>query len=800
MAENRVAVLKLEGDMETHGISVTLEVATEGPMAPIGFPELAKRATLPPNPGLVTSLDQWQQRYKELTQPSRSARAIIPHTAKISGSINPLVDICQDASRKLAEQFQEWLRTESFLDLEGELKQAVDRHDTVRVLVQTFNYELRLLPWCQWSFIKNNCNAEIAMGAIEFKDLPQAKATRTINDKVNILAILGSDRNIDIKADQHILNALPGANVYFLEKPSLKEFHEKLYKQSWDILFFAGHSDTVDGEGIIQLNPSTALTIKQIENAVKKAIANGLQLAIFNSCKGLGLAHALIQLQLPQIIVMREVLPDHVAHRFLRTFLTAFADGLPFYQAEREAREELQGMEEEFPCASWLPLIYQHPAKVPPSWQALKEGTSHDTFRPNKTDRSFLQKRAELKYSSVDGIKRTIAISLLSALTIMGFRWGGFLQGWELQSYDHLMQMRSPEESDSRILLVEVQEQDIQKYKHPIPDSVLFEVIRVLSKDQPYAIGLDVYRDHPIPPDTENLMDEVKGNSKLVTVCSFGNHPDQAVAPPPDSQSVGFIDLENDSTDYYVRRALLSRYPMDLSICATPYSFGLQLLFEYLDNSKTQINITETSERDWQFGDKVFKRLSAHSGGYHHLDAGGNQILLNYRATDKIAQSVTLSDVLDGRVPESLIRDRVILIGVTAPSVQDDHVTPLGRMRGLEVHAHYVSQLLSTILDDRPLIHWLSIPSEIIWILSWSLIGSISIIAIKFYVTSKRMLFISIPAVGCITVVLYLGCLLSLERGLWLPLVPSVIACVSAASIASLIVDITPDRARVKNS
>ena len=255
-----------------------------------------------------------------MTQPSRSARALTPYKVQTSGSINPLIDICQTASEELAQLFHKWLHTESFLDLEGVLRGAVDSHSTVRVLVQTSNDELHLLPWHQWSFIKDYGNAEIAMGASEFKGHASTKPIRSIKDNVNILAVLGSDEHIDLEADQLVLNSLSGANIAFLVKPSRQDFHEKLYEQAWDILFFAGHSDTVDGEGIIQLNPSTALTIKQVENAVKKAIANGLQLAIFNSCKGLGLAHALTQLQLPQVIVMREVLPDHVAHRFLKSY------------------------------------------------------------------------------------------------------------------------------------------------------------------------------------------------------------------------------------------------------------------------------------------------------------------------------------------------------------------------------------------------------------------------------------------------------------------------------------------------
>ena len=94
-------------------------------------------------------------------------------------------------------------------------------------------------------------------------------------------------------------------------------------------------------------------------------------MAIFNSCDGLGLAWELQKLQIPQVIVMGEPVPDHVAQEFLKYFLIPFAKGQSFYLAVREARERLQGLEDQFPCASWLPVICQNPLVKPPTWLAL---------------------------------------------------------------------------------------------------------------------------------------------------------------------------------------------------------------------------------------------------------------------------------------------------------------------------------------------------------------------------------------------------------------------------------------------
>jgi GTP-binding protein EngB required for normal cell division len=119
------------------------------------------------------------------------------------------------------------------------------------------------------------------------------------------------------------------------------------------------------------INRQESLTITDLKLALQKAIDRGLRLAIFNSCDGLGIARDLAQLQIPEIIVMREPVPDFVAQEFLKHFLSSFSNGQSLYLAVREARERLQGLENLFFCASWLPVICQNIAEVPSKWTQL---------------------------------------------------------------------------------------------------------------------------------------------------------------------------------------------------------------------------------------------------------------------------------------------------------------------------------------------------------------------------------------------------------------------------------------------
>ena len=220
-----------------------------------------------------------------------------------------------------------------------------------------------------------------------------------------ILAILGDSKGSNIEEDKQILtNILTNAELTFLCEPNREEVNEKLWNNKWDILFFAGHSQTELETGRIYINSEDSLSLEELSYALKKAVNRGLKLAIFNSCDGLGLANFFEKLNLPQIIVMREPVPDIIAQQFLKYFLTDFSQGKHFYLAVREARERLQGLEGKYPGASWQPIIVQNPGIILPTWLSLMENiqTNQTETTPknniktqNKTKKS---RRKILKY------------------------------------------------------------------------------------------------------------------------------------------------------------------------------------------------------------------------------------------------------------------------------------------------------------------------------------------------------------------------------------------------------------------
>ncbi|MEC4814157.1 MAG: hypothetical protein SAK29_12910, partial [Scytonema sp. PMC 1069.18] len=190
----------------------------------------------------------------------------------------------------------------------------------------------------------------------------------------------------------------------------------------WDILFFAGHSQTEGDIGRIYINEhptNNSLTIEQLQEALKAAIENGLQLAIFNSCDGLGLSLSLEKLNIPTTIVMREPVPNLVAEEFFQHFMAAFAIArLPLYLAVQQARRKLQGLEDEFPGASWLPVICQNPAVEPPTW--LKLGgippcPYRGLFAFGEEDAHLFFGREEFTQKLVKAVKRKPLVAVVGA-------------------------------------------------------------------------------------------------------------------------------------------------------------------------------------------------------------------------------------------------------------------------------------------------------------------------------------------------------------------------------------------------
>jgi uncharacterized protein YjbI with pentapeptide repeats len=273
------------------------------------------------------------------------------------------------AAVDLLHSLNHWGQSPEFTDI----AKAIDlQSENLRVTISTECPHLRKLPFHKWSLFPKD--VEVA-----FSGIGAARFDRKRHpDKIRILVILGDTTGINIEEDKKIIKAYckTDAEIVFLPQTSKETLTKEALTakladpQGWDIIFFSGHS----GAGQIAINPAEHLTMDELKDFLKPAIAKRVQIFIFNSCDGLELAPDLEKLNIDRLIVMREVIPDKVAQEFLKSFLKAFTGGKRFDDAVKVARKQLVEVEATYPYASWLPIVIQNrlvTSLISPTWQSL---------------------------------------------------------------------------------------------------------------------------------------------------------------------------------------------------------------------------------------------------------------------------------------------------------------------------------------------------------------------------------------------------------------------------------------------
>lgn len=720
-------------------------------------------------PGIqvLSQLDQrWRSLYGHLYSQFKRGEFEIVETDVTHISLEAFDGTCD----QLRQQLNGWLKLPSFQNIEQQLRTRLNPSDAIRLIIMAEDPALLQLPWHLWQFLDDYPQAEIALSPPEYSRSTGAPQTKRQN-QVKVLAILGDSQGIDISADRRLLQQLPHASVCFLVEPTTQELTQRLWEPGWDMLFFAGHSSS-RGKGVIQINAQESLAIDQLKYSLRQAINQGLKLAIFNSCDGLGLARDLSDLHLPQVIVMREPVPDRVAQLFLKQFLTAFSSGKSLYQSVRQAREQLQAIESQFPCATWLPVICQNPSEAPPRWQDWHRGT---------------------KVRSPRSKKQAIAAALLSGFVttaVVGVvRTVGWLQTTELALYDQFLRSRPMEPPDPRLLIVTVTDQDIQAQgaeprRGSLSDRNLAQLLNALEAANPRVIGLDIYRDFPAAQPA--LAKILAQNDRLISICKRPDPKDNPVGilPPPEmpASQIGFSDFVQDP-DGSLRRQLLTMTNNPASHCTAAYAFSTQLALRYL--AEDGITASFTDKGDLVLKQRQFQRLSDRFSGYQTIDNRGLQMLLNYRQTaspQEIAPVVTLGELLAGQVNPKSIEDRIVLIGVASATSGDNWSTPYGRsfssrVPGVVVQAHMTSQILSAEIDRRPLIQAWPLWQDYLWVLAWGIVGGLLSMLLH------RWVWLLGAIVLVLVILVSMGWVLFL-RGVWIPIAPPVMTLVLSSLIA----------------
>jgi adenylate cyclase len=374
-------------------------------------------------------------------------------------------------------------------------------------------------------------------------------------------------------------------------------------------------------------------------------------------------------------------------------------------------------------------------------------------------------------------VRNPAVVSLTIGLGVFGLvagaREAGLLQSSELLAYDKgLVHRAGSPTTDNRIVLVEITEKDIRKYDFPIPDNLMAKLLETIELGQPVAIGLDIYRDLPVPRDISQLAQlnrVLQQNKNIVGIFGFGDmdHPIKipfapVLARTPDRYGFNDFPFEFGA----VRRAFLLILDRDNNVYP---SFCLAL-------AMTAGVVPEQVEAGMRIGKATYPRFTRNQGGYIRAADGGHQFLLDFKNPRQFT-TWSLDDVLSGRAKDDAWRGKIVLIGEGAESAHDFETTPLQEnVPGVELHAQAVSQLLrSAERGDKVTTSW-NEPAKMAWIFGWCFVG----VGIGFFIRKPVLLLVA--ACG-ITGVIAFVCWIAFKHDLWLPLVPALASNILAAAI-----------------
>lgn len=370
--------------------------------------------------------------------------------------------------------------------------------------------------------------------------------------------------------------------------------------------------------------------------------------------------------------------------------------------------------------------------------------------------------------------------SVATAGCIFALRSLGLLQLTELAALDRFIQLRPAEPRDDRIILVGFSESDLQKlHSSQISDDVLASVIERIQAQKPRVIGLDLYRNLSTEPGYDRLLQKFRTTPNLIGITKIvGNYQGEVVPGNSILVETGRIAASDVIADIdgRVRRGFLfpsAEQPIE--------SLGLRVALDFL--AKEGI-FPDANDSLLRLGRIPLSPFTPNSGGYLDADAGGYQILLNPRGEKGRFRMISAWDVMQGKIPPQLFRDRLVLIGDVSAGASDSFFTSYSSasgsspqpMSGIELHANLASQIMSAVLDGRPMIQ--TLPEWAEWVLI------LAVASCSAWLGAQRGSYFSKLGWAGFLIFSFAGVSYGLLLvGWWIPIVPSGLAIMFAVMI-----------------
>jgi len=397
-------------------------------------------------------------------------------------------------------------------------------------------------------------------------------------------------------------------------------------------------------------------------------------------------------------------------------------------------------------------------------------------------------------------LRAIVGAHIVAAVTIL-VRYEGWLQPLELPTYDALRVAWAGEIASDRVVLVGATEADItagdakagRRWGWPLRDGKLAALIERIASWKPRAIAVDLYRDIPEPPGTEELDAVLRRHPEILWVFKLKDAVGPGISPPEilrGTDRAALADVIDDQT--IVRRGLL--FADDGTNQYT--SVGLALALAYL--APEHIALEPGAGDDLRLGKALIEPLDELRGPYMKFDARGYQVLLDYRGGPQPFPEHSLSEIMDRDDLAAQVRGRLVIVGVTAESVKDSFGTPFNTglssaepVNGIAIHAHLADQLIREAVDGAPILVGMPRLFENLWIWAWAIGGAMLGLLIRSTLSAVAGTGAGVATISAIVYVAF-------GRDLLLPFVPAVLAWAGAAAVTNQLLHAASNRARAR--
>ena len=371
------------------------------------------------------------------------------------------------------------------------------------------------------------------------------------------------------------------------------------------------------------------------------------------------------------------------------------------------------------------------------------------------------------------------ALVLLVFGSILALQRAGKFQAGELEIYDYLLAHRPPVQAeDPRIVIVTQTEASTEKYDFPLSDKRLSDLLEKIEVQNPRAIGVDLYRDVPVPRDHSGeatLNKTLDDHPNIIWVFLSTQSGQPGVKPPAHLKEsldrIGYNDWAFDENATVRRGGVFLSDPQG----NTFQSFAVLLTNLYLAGETPPITFSMKDDVVL-LGDRPIRRFLSNDGGYVGADNGGYQFLLDF-AGPRAFTTIPLIEVLEGRTPPDFFRDRIVLIGSTDESTNDFFRTPLKlRESGVLIHAHSINQLLRLAVG-RDL-------TPVTPPFTWGILGCFCLLGglLAYTIRSPWLLVPFLTGIACVLWLINGRCF---AHSIWLPLIPPMSGLLVSAGLVT---------------